>query len=389
MFELRKKQALTAVAFSGVSKLKEAKTVEDDFGSSIGIPETVYLKWVGVTAKTVQRNGVMNRECSEVCKELTHDGFRCCVLKGQGNIEYYPENLQGYRISGDIDVWCDPYDSIAIAVGDKNGAEYVEYHGNNAIVEYAMMRARMQKMEDGDGWYELGYHHTCYLLPSGNKVELHSRPSWLPSPYRNFVLQKWFKRQADLQLPGREYNGFPVPTVGFNVVYQLTHIFIHLMEEGVGLRQLLDYYMVLRMYHNDLSELGDHSKSMGQWAESMGRSIPSHEEVMHSISSFGLKKFAGAVMWVLQEVFAMPDCYMICPANNREGRFLLDEIMAAGNFGKYDIRISELQSKSGIRRKIGQLKHALRLLKHYPEETLCTPFRVYHVIWRKLELWRY
>ena len=389
LFELSKKQALTAVAFYGVSKLKEAYPDDNGIGSSIGMPETLYLQWMGLTAKIVQRNWKMNTECSEVCKELAHDGFRCCVLKGQGNQEYYPENLQEYRTAGDIDVWCDPYDSIAIAVGSDKGAEYVEYYGINAIVEYTLMRANIQRKNGNDGWYELGYHHACYMLPSGIKVELHSRPSWLPSPVRNYTMQRWFKKQMDTQLPGKDYNGFPVPSVGFNVVFQLTHIFNHLMEEGVGLRQLLDYYMVLRMYHNDLSDLSDHCQSMGQWAENMGRSLPSCDEVMHTLSSFGLKKFACALMWVLHEVFAMPECYMICPANEREGRFLLDEIMAAGNFGQYDVRINKLHSKSGISRKIGQLKHALRLLNHYPEETLCTPFRIYHVIWRKFELWRY
>ena len=36
-----------------------------------------------------------------------------------------------------------------------------------------------------------------------------------------------------------------IPTVEFNIIFQLTHIYSHLMNEGIGLRQLLDYYYVL------------------------------------------------------------------------------------------------------------------------------------------------
>lgn len=93
----------------------------------------------------------------------------------------------------------------------------------------------------------------------------------------------------------------------------------------------------------------------------------------------------------------MPDEYLICQPNEKEGKFLLAEIMQAGNFGKYDERIAR-GSKSfmgfkvscSISHAIEKTKHNLRLLKHYPEEVLWEPFfRVYHWIWRKLELWRY
>ena len=90
--------------------------------------------------------------------------------------------------------------------------------------------------------------------------------------------------------------------------------------------------------------------------------------------------------------------WMICEPNEKEGRFLLNEIMQAGNFGKYDERIKR-PSKSPLKgdffsprvlHTIEKTKHNLRLLKHYPEEVFCEPFfRVYHWVWRKLELWRY
>lgn len=179
-------------------------------------------------------------------------------------------------------------------------------------------------------------------------------------------------------------------TVSFNAVYQLLHIYKHLFEEGIGLRQLLDYYFVLRALHIEQASLSDRTVSMAQWAENMGLSVPSNKEVMHTLEQFGMKRFAGAVMWVLRKVFAMPSVYQICEPNEKAGRFLLDEIMKAGNFGKYDERSRQMQGASKLKCFWLLSKRNWRFLTQYPSEVLWDPFRrAYNVVWRKLELWRY
>lgn len=151
---------------------------------------------------------------------------------------------------------------------------------------------------------------------------------------------------------------------------------------------------------------------MEQWAEGMGFEVKFNEKIMHTLSSFGMKEFVDAVMYVLQTVLdpSQPSLkgqesldwqkrwpWMICEPNEKEGKFLLNEILQAGNFGHYDDRIAR-GSKSfmgfmvpgSISHAIEKTKHNLRLLKHYPEEVLWEPFfRVYHWIWRRFELWRY
>lgn len=132
----------------------------------------------------------------------------------------------------------------------------------------------------------------------------------------------------------------PVPTVSFNAVYQLAHIYRHLFDEGIGLRQLLDYYFVLRALHIEQGELADRTESMAQWAEGMGIAVKSNEEIMHTLSRFGMKKFASATMYVIAKVFANDDdtanaydndnfClndwqkrwpWMICEPNEKEGK---------------------------------------------------------------------
>lgn len=126
LFDMAKKQALTAIAFTGVTKLNPGS----DFGASLGMDEMTYLKWLGLTAKVAQRNKELNEECAKVCAELAHDGLQCCVLKGQSNLVNYPEELRECRTAGDIDLWTLPHpEGIPIAVASGDSAEYVNYKG--------------------------------------------------------------------------------------------------------------------------------------------------------------------------------------------------------------------------------------------------------------------
>ena len=176
--------------------------------------------------------------------------------------------------------------------------------------------------------------------------------------------------------------GFVVPTASVNVVYQMCHLFSHYFDEGIGLRQLMDYYFALRVWHNDVTECKE-LQSQGMWSEGLGTPVLSKEEVMAVIRSFGMAKFAAAVMYVLQEVFAMLALCYICEPNEREGKKLLEEIMKGGNFGQYDERGKEFKNGGMIKHGLWKLKRMMRLVRSYPEEALWEPvFRVWHLGWR-------
>ena len=46
------------------------------------IPEMLYLTWMGMAAKIQQRNETFNRQCVELQKRLSADGFRNYIMKG-------------------------------------------------------------------------------------------------------------------------------------------------------------------------------------------------------------------------------------------------------------------------------------------------------------------
>ena len=345
MYSECEKHALLGIAFAGVEKLPKEQYP----------PFDVLAEWVHDAQVTKERNEKMNAECETLARQLENDGLWSCILKGQSNLVNYPEHLREGRTAGDIDVWCAP-----ISKQDK---------GERKVIEYALSRARIANQPVP----EVRYHHVELERVYPVDVEIHHRPSFMCSPLRNIRLRNWCRKFEGINETA-SFNGheFPVPAVSFNAVYQLVHIYRHLFDEGIGLRQILDYYMVLRKFRDEGLEFRDES--------------------LEIIGRLGMRKFASAMMYVLQTVFDMPDEYLICRSNEKEGEFLLSEIMQAGNFGKYDERIKRVEGsymKVQCNHAFEKWKHNLRLIAHYPEEVLWEPvFRVYHWVWRKCEFWK-
>lgn len=410
LYGLLKKHALLGVGYVAIQKLPKEQWP----------PNAMIMQWVGVAQKIRLLNLELNEECRKVVTQLEHDGIGAVVIKGQSNLENYPEDLREYRNPGDIDLWTKQTNDcgIPIAVQQGDSVEYEYYKGVRGIIEYARLQRRVR--EDKSQFKPL-YYHVGYHTDKGTEVEMHYRPSFLCSPIRNMRMQRWFKEQFDVCFQNRCRLGFPVLTSSVNVVYQLVHLHRHVFEGGVGLRQLMDYYFALRVWHNDVMECKD-LQSQGMWSEGLGTPVMSKEEVMAVIRSFGMGKFAGAVMFVINEVFGganenendnengqrrtrretdggpqadfvgeqvlinderlmITDCpWLLCDPNEKEGRKLMEEIMKGGNFGQYDTRDAALKKGGMMKHGVWKLKRVMRLVRSYPEEALWEPvFRVSHL----------
>lgn len=155
------------------------------------------------------------------------------------------------------------------------------------------------------------------------------------------------------------------PSLEFNLFYILLHIYRHFLYEGVGLRQLMDYFFVLKAVSPETDT---------RWSKD-------------AIESFGMKRFARGVMWIMQHVFGLDEAYLLYEPNEKEGRYILGQIMTGGNFGYHDDRLkigNKHFGKLGAIKKI--LKHNLHLLTHYPMEVIWAPvWIVYHWCWKRLK----
>ena len=411
LFDFCKRQALVGIGFAAVEKLH-----------TVGIvcPVNLRMKWMALALQIEKKNALLNEQCKKLTEQYRHDGLATCILKGQGNCLNYPEELRMRRMPGDIDLWAMPYEDISIAVQTgKEDVKYITCHGHRAVIEYVRMQFRLQGIDANP---KACYHHIEAPTMDGTEVEVHYRPAFLRSPLRNWRMQRWFENHADECMKNRTHLGFSMMTSSVNVVYQMCHLYTHIFEGGIGLRQLMDYYFALRVWHNDVMECKD-LQSQGMWSEGLGTAVMSAQEVMAVMSSFGMAKFAGAVMWVLNEVLLMnddrllitdvvhtentegnggpqADCFgerklkrinrelkennfepwMICEPNEKEGRKLLEEIMKGGNFGQYDTRDAVLKNGGMMKHGVWKLKRVMRLVGSYPEEALWEPvFRVWHL----------
>lgn len=336
------KHALLGITFCGVERLPKEQFP----------PFDVAAEWVHDAQVAKERNELLNKRCVEVCEYLEHDGFNSCILKGQSNFPNYLDYLRDYRTAGDIDVLC----------WHKNGK-----HDLMTVINYAISLNGNQLDNEK---IEVLYHHLDWNY-KGIPVEVHFRASYMNDPLYNARFQKWWKESCN---PLICELGFPTASVSFNAVYQLVHIYRHLFNEGIGLRQLLDYYFVLRALH--IEQRGN-------------TTVLSKEAIMTQMKYLGIDKFASAVMYVLQTVFAMPEAYLLCPSDNKRGRFLLNEIMQAGNFGFFDERNVIDANEGYLKRFIRRQKRFVRFLGQYPSEVIWGPyFTVMQRSWRMIHGWK-
>ena len=327
LFELANKQSLTSVLLEGVNKLKNSSP-----NTNLNISQGLLLEWIGTGLQTENKNKIQNERSKQLYEIFKEVGYRSCVLKGQGTAQYYdhPERRQ----CGDIDIWVE---------GDRD-----------KILDFAKSR--------GCHIGHVDIKHSDIDFFEDVPVEVHFLPSWMYCPSTNRKLQLFFGEMANAQYSNFDESlGFAHSTIVFDLVFSIVHIYRHIFSEGIGLRQLVDYYYILKrstqIQRNDSCTV---------------------------LSEFRMKSFIGGIMWILRDCFGLEENGLLCPVNAKHGQFLLSEIMTAGNFGHYDYRRKERGNLSKFGYGLIQFKKNLRFLNLYPSEVLWSPFwKTWHFFWRK------
>ena len=411
LYAIAKKQCLVGVLFDGIKKLP----VEH-----VGMKKELLLQLMAESQMLEKANVRLNDAAIQVSEWFRKKGFRTCILKGQGNALMYPNPYT--RTPGDIDIWVEGEDKRVISF-----VRSISPHEKAC------------------------YHHIEFPSYKGVEVEVHYRPSFLLCFWHNRKLQKYYERVKEEQFSHRvmlgEQGEIAIPTVEFNLIFQLTHIYAHLMNEGIGLRQLLDYYYVLcdfyKVYqksskitpslftlkegstsHPDpltlRGEGGNHptrcseplrskdggpskiSPNCAGWdrrdaigdmtsataststdtsATAARSSSTAIDRVQEELKELGLWKFAGGIMYIMKEVFGMPAFLLIVPPNEKYGKFVLNEVLEAGNFGRHDARNRFGRSQLG--HNLQRVYRDIRLVRYFPAEAMSEPFfRVWHFFWR-------
>lgn len=302
VYAIAQRYSLTGITFYGVDMLGK---------QGIKPPPDLIFSWLGISEQIKVYHTGLRKRGEELIKLLSEKGIRASILKGQGLASYYNDNLKDLRLSGDIDVFVDCGFKKAIKTAKDISCEDVKWDYRHAHVRYN----------------------------DGIKVEIHYRPEMLLNLYRNRRLQKWFVKNQELLYKDRE--GLVSPSLSMNVFYVLMHIYRHYLFEGIGLKQLLDYYFVLKN------------------AEGRFENYADNESIIDVLNSFGMLKFTGGVMWMMRELFILDHKYMICEPIESEGYFILKNILT---------------------RKSPPTSY---LCRHYTSEMIWTPiWIVWHKLWK-------
>lgn len=317
LYDAAEIQSLVGICFIGIQKLPKEQLPDLE----------MLMQWVGQAERIFSRNKVLDRQTSAVWNKLNDVGLKSAVLKGQGIARLYDKDLISYRTPGDIDIWV------------KGGFDVVNRFVQNTIPTN-----------------DFAYHRFHYNLYDETDVELHHRPTLMRNLFDNYKLQNWCDNYSTDSFEILS-QGFAIPPLAFNRIFILTHIYRHFLFEGIGLRQIMDYYFVLK------SEVLERAEK---------------EKIMNLFSQFRMRRFVAAMMWILSNNFGLEEKYLLCVPNEKEGRFILSEILQTGNFGQHETRYE------GNGKFMRMTRHGLHLLLHYPSEVIWTPvWLIFHKLWKR------
>ena len=322
IFRLSTEQSLTGITLKAIEIIGENCSKP---------PKDLLLQWIGKSELIRQRNELVNKQTKYLVSLFKEKGFSNCILKGQGVARLYPE--PGLRQPGDIDIWVD---------GDREDVVRLMRSQNIhvTVVDYVNC-------------------HATYF--SDTEVEVHFRPTWFYNPFVNKRVQKWIKdSKAEQMAHFDEQASFNYPTLQFNLVFSLIHIYRHVLFEGIGLRQMTDYYYILQ--HSTKDE---------------------RQKAYKMLRYFGVGNFVGAAMYIMQHVYGMDESKMLCRINEKLGKKLLDEILRGGNFGQHDDRMARVGNDNRWKRGWEIFKRDMRFIKDYPSEVIWMPiWKIWHYFWR-------
>lgn len=292
IFQMAQKQSLLGLVYDGVKKM------------GITLPRELALSWSMRVEAIRGYNEQMNSLAARLTNLFGNLGCKSAILKGQANARLYPN--PSARQSGDIDIW--------VSGGKRAVIGLLREHGLMDGASVSDIHAHLAKER-------FGLDVEVHFVPCGCNY----------NPFADRRMQKFL--QQEIEKAELVPEGFYAPSVRFAMIMQLSHIRRHFFGLGIGLRQLVDYFILIQ---NSTEQ--------------------DRETVRQMLAPAGLSHIAGAVMYVLGEVLGLEESQMLCPPDTGRGKVLLREILEDGNFGVH------------AKRKKGSvfmwwLKNRLRLLR--------------------------
>ncbi len=370
LYSSSNRQRVIATVFDGILKLPKEQLP----------PSELFAKWQEDARIEKERRKRDAEICRKACETHERNGFYSCVLMPRfAQVRGERLEVRGWD-PRDIDILCWSKDKKD---GKRTIVEYVnfQYVSSTKHIKPKVVRQHVD-------W------------KSGNfPMNVNFKSSYLNCPWYNKRYEAWIGEMVERPLPPpspveREPEGDNTTTlrgnlcelpVEFYVVYQLLHLYKRFFCEDLRFGHLLEYYYTLKTLsllslhresarHPQSPCVGEEDTPMIERA-GVQPSPPMQGDIEGLIANLGMRKFAGAVMYVLQTVFAMPDEYLLCKPDVRHGSFVLKMTNLAGEYGRAYERTRTLSHLGKIGRYLYWIKRNKPFITQYPSEMLFETYR--------------
>ena len=315
MFRMAHVQALIGISYEAIRHLPQEQLP----------PLDILDRWDRMAAKVAATYRLHEQRVTDLGRILEGAGLHACILKGTSLSHLYP--VPERRMCGDIDIWVS---------------------GSHASILAALTPACRV--------HSILYQECKAEFFDDVEVEVHFHASKMYNPVLNARLQRWLSANS----PIRSDRALTFPDVRFHAVQCMAHMFHHYLEGGLGLRQMMDYYYVLRALDpNDRKPL------------------------MATLRHLGMGRFTAAMMESMRFNFGLEDAFLLCAPDARLGRIVMMDAIRNGNFGVLDSRNRAAADESRLHRFFRKSSRVLSHLRYYPREVAWAPYaRLKHFVWR-------
>lgn len=271
--------------------------------NDIHIGQKAVFESVGILEQIKETNRQLNKELLQFSNLMKQSQIEYVVVKGQTVASLYLEPL--LRMPGDIDFLVSDYRSSSKVIADAWNIEFPE-----SLIDK-----------------EVAFNH------NGVTYELHTVLMQFGSHRHRKVWRALMNTKPSIV----KIENADVLTVQpmVNAIYLFVHLFFHFIREGVGLRQLCDWAMLLKHYQNEID-----SKKL--------------ESMLNSLGLINAFKAFGSILVDKLGLLAFP--LKLTEKDRRYSEKLLNDILKSGNFG-HNIRQT---AKLGFAYKMETLKRTAR-----------------------------
>ena len=220
--EMAVKQGVTAIVLDGVNLLPL---------SDYNLPVELKLEWIGEALQIEQRNKQQTAVMEDLAAKWKVNGSRVMVMKGQASGAMYPK--PEHRSPGDIDCYLFENYALGNDIARMAGAKVDESWYKHSVISYK-----------GETFENHQYFVHTRDGKRGKRLEKELEEELVS----NFKIQDSGQTGSIEKLTESTI----LPPVQWIAMFLTYHACGHFVSEGLRLKQLLDWAMLLHRHQNDI-----------------------------------------------------------------------------------------------------------------------------------------